>query len=266
MQATSSGRLIDPQNGNRLASFVQRYRLWAGRPILEIEISLSDIDPQWMDRAIQSDPYSVYLACRWAWPDPNSMLRRTVFWSNEITEAERPETPDAFDISTRTQRTALLFGGLPYHRKVGSRMLDTLLVAGSESTRSFTLGVVLDLEHPFHAAQDLIAPPLVVPLDDGPPSQGANGWLARLDRTGVAVSHVGFASATSEGRGMGLVFHLLETSGQAGRCRLRLFRNPVGARQADFLGDTIVELSIDGDTVLVDLTPHELARIEVALG
>ena len=30
------------------------------------------------------------------------------------------------------------------------------------------------------------------------------------------------------------------------------------ARQADFLGDTIVELSIDGDTVLVDLTPHEL--------
>ena len=206
VQATSSGRLIDPQNGNRLASFVQRYRLWAGRPILEIEISLSDIDPQWMDRAIQSDPYSVYLACRWAWPDPNSMLRRTVFWSNEITEAERPETPDAFDISTRTQRTALLFGGLPYHRKVGSRMLDTLLVAGSESTRSFTLGVVLDLEHPFHAAQDLIAPPLVVPLDDGPPSQGANGWLARLDRKGVAVSHVGFASATSEGRGMGTRF------------------------------------------------------------
>ena len=40
VQATSSGRLIDPQNGNRLASFVQRYRLWAGRPILEIEISL----------------------------------------------------------------------------------------------------------------------------------------------------------------------------------------------------------------------------------
>jgi alpha-mannosidase len=266
VQATSGGGLVDPQNGNRLASFVQRYRLWAGRPILEIEITLSDLDPQWLNRAAPADPWSVYLACRWAWPDPNSMLRRTIFWSPEITDSERPETPDAFDISTRTQRTALLFGGLPYHRKVGSRMLDTLLVAGSESTRSFTLGVVLDLEHPFHAAQDLIAPPMVVPIDDGPPSLGASGWLARIDRKGVAVSHVAFASTTGEGRGWGLVFHLLETAGQAGRCRLRLFRNPLCARQADFLGETIVELSIDGDTVLVDLTPHELARIEVTLG
>jgi alpha-mannosidase len=266
VQATSSGGLVDPQSGNRLASFVQRYRLWAGRPILEIEITLSDLDSAWLSRAAQADPYAVYLACRWAWPDPNSMLRRTVLWSSEITESERPETPDAFDISTRTQRTALLFGGLPYHRKVGSRMLDTLLVAGSESTRTFTLGVVLDLEHPFHAAQDLIAPPLVVPIDDGPPSLGSSGWLARIDRKGVAVSHVGFASATGDDRGWGLVFHLLETAGQAGRCRLRLFRNPLGARQADFLGETIVDLSIDGDAVLVDLTPHELARIEVTLG
>ena len=103
------------------------------------------------------------------------MLRRTVIWSPELTELERPETPDALDLSTRTQRTALLFGGLPYHRKHGSRMLDTLLVAGMETTRSFTLGVVLDLEHPFHAAQDLLAPALVVPLDDGPPSIGATG-------------------------------------------------------------------------------------------
>jgi alpha-mannosidase len=90
--------------------------------------------------------------------------------------------------------------------------------------------------------------------------------MARLDRKGVAISHVGFACAAPQGRGWGLVFHLLETSGQAGRCRLRMFRNPLGARQVDFLGETIVELSIDGDAVLVDLTPHELARIEVTLG
>ena len=137
---------------------MQRYRLWTGRPILEIEVTLSDLDPAWLEQAAQADPWSVYLACRWAWPDPNSMLRRTVFWTPELTEVERPETPDALDISTRTQRTALLFGGLPYHRKHGSRMLDTLLVAGSETGRSFTLGVVLDLEHPFHAAQDCITP------------------------------------------------------------------------------------------------------------
>jgi alpha-mannosidase len=194
------------------------------------------------------------------------MLRRTVLWSPELTELERPETPDALDLSTRTQRTGLLFGGLPYHRKHGERMLDTLLVAGRESTRSFTLGVVLDLEHPFHAAQDLLAPALVVPIDDGPPAIGATGWLAKVDHKAVAVSHVEFVAQTGDGRGWGLIFHLLETAGHAGRCRLHLFRNPTWARQADFLGETVVDLSVDGDAVSIDLTPHELARIEVTMG
>jgi alpha-mannosidase len=266
VQATATGGLVHPQQGKNLASFVQRYRLWTGRPILEIEVTLADFDMAWLEQAAQADPWSVYLACRWAWPDPNSMLRRTVIWSPELTEAERPETPDALDLSTRTRRTAMLFGGLPYHQKHGARMLDTLLIAGKELTRSFTLGVVLDLEHPFHAAQDLITPALVVPIEDGPPSIGATGWLAQVDHKGVAVSHVEFVRETYDGRGWGLIFHLLETAGHSARCRLRLFRDPVWARQADFLGETIMELSIQGDAVSIDLTPHELARIEVTMG
>ncbi len=145
-------------------------------------------------------------------------------------------------------------------------MLDTLLVAGSETCRTFALGVVLDLEHPFQAAQDAITPPAVVPLEHGPPAIGPTGWLMQIDNKGVAVSHVEFAEHTGEDRGWGLVVNLLETSGQAGRCRLRFFRSPTWARQVDFQGETIIELSVQDDAVLVDLTPHELARVEVALG
>jgi len=108
-----------------------------------------------------------------------------IFWSPEITDAERPETPEFFDISTRSQRTAVLFEGLPYHRKQGSRMLDTLLIAGLETTRSFTLGVVLDLENPSHAAQDLITPALRRSRGGGPPSIGPSGWLAQADSKNV---------------------------------------------------------------------------------
>jgi alpha-mannosidase len=266
VQATSSGSLVDPQKGTRIASFTQRYRLWAGRPILELDITVTDLDIGWLERAAHADPWTVYLACRWAWPDPNSMLRRAASWCPELTEAPRPETPELLDISTRKQRTALLFGGLPYHRRHGNRMLDTLLIAGLESSRSFRLGVALDLEHPFHAASDLLAPALVVPIDHGPPALGTSGWLVQIDNKGVAVSHVEFASATGDGRGWGLIFHLLESVGQACRCRLRLFRNPSWARQVDFLSETVVELTIEGDAVNLDLTPHELARIEVTLG
>ena len=98
------------------------------------------------------------------------------------------------------------------------------------------------------------------------PATGPTGWLFQLDHKGVAVTRVEFVDSAGDGRGWGLVFHLLETAGRAARCRLRLFRNPTWARQTDFQDELIVDLPIDDDAVLIDLTPHELARVEVTLG
>jgi hypothetical protein len=55
----------------------------------------------------------------------------------------------------------------------------------------------------------------------------------------------------------------VETEGRPTRARLRCFRPPIRARQRNFLGKTIYELTIDGDSVLVDLTAHEIADIEL---
>jgi alpha-mannosidase len=268
VQAVSRGVLIDPRETHErpLAAFRQRYRLWSGRPILELEVELSDLDQGWHDRLIGADPWSEALSCRWAWPDPNSMLRRTSLLAPELTEADRPETPDALDISTRRQRTAILFGGLAHHQKHGARMLDTLLIAGREAGRRFALGVALDLEHPFHAALDLVTPTPVVPTEAGPPSTGPTGWMVQVDSKAVAITRLEYADPSGDGRGWGLVLHLTETAGRPARCRVRLFRTPVWARQVDFNDELIVDLSVDGDAVHVDLTPHEIARIDITLG
>lgn len=264
-QAVSTGAILGP-DGGRLASFRQRVRVWSGRPIVELDVTLGDLDPAWLAALADADPWSSYLACRWAWPDSSSMLRRTCLLAPELTEADRPETPDAFDVSTRRQRTALLFGGLAHHRRHGSRMLDTLLLAGRETAREFRVGVALDLEHPFQAAADLLAPAYVVPTEAGPPRTGPTGWLFRTDNKGVAVTSVEYLDATEEGRGWGLSFTMLETTGRPSRCRLRTFRNPSWARQIDFQSSVIVDLPVEGDAALVDLTPYELARVEVTLG
>ena len=265
-QATTSGTLHDPLDDRRLASFRQRFRLWAGRPTLEVEVELSDLDPLWLSRIAEADPWTHHLACRWAWPDPQSTLRRTALLAPLATEADRPETPDALDITSRQRRTALLFGGLAHHRRQGPRMLDTLLVAGSESARSFTLGVALDLEHLFPAALDLTAPALVVPIGTGPPRSGPTGWLLQVDHKAVAIVRLEFTAKAGEGEALGLIVDLIETAGKPARCRLRAFRDPSRARQVDGHGEHVVDLAVDRDATLVDLTPHEIARVELAFG
>ncbi len=139
-------------------------------------------------------------------------------------------------------------------------MLDSLLIAGRETERKFRFGLVLDLEHPFQAVTELATPAFVIPTRSGPPKTGPAGWFFLIDHKAVAVTRVEALSNSGDGRGWGVAFHLLETAGQAIRCRLSLFRAPAWARQTDFHGELIVDLAIEGDAVLIDLTPHELAR------
>ena len=265
-QATTTGTLHDPRDDRQLASFRQRFRLWTGRPTLEIEIELSNLDPTWLASIAESDPWTHHLACRWAWPDALSTMRRTALLAPTATVADRPETPDAFDITSRQRRTTLLFGGLAHHRRHGLRMLDTILIAGSETARTFSLGVALELEHPFPAALDFTAPALVVPVETGPPRSGPTGWLLQVDHKAVAIPRLEFTSKAGEGQAIGLIADLIETSGKPARCRLRAFRDPSQARQVDGHGEHLVDLSVQGDAAMVDLTPHEIARVELTLG
>ena len=116
-QATTTGTLHDPRDDRRLAAFRQRFRLWTGRPTLEIDIELSDLDPAWLAAIAEADPWAHHLACRWAWPDPQSTLRRTALLAPDADRSERPETPDAIEMTSRQRRTTLLFGGLAHHRR-----------------------------------------------------------------------------------------------------------------------------------------------------
>ncbi len=265
-QIVSRGQIHRPASPDRpIARFRQTARVWSGRPILELFIEFEEIDPA---LAIEAKPKGATpaLVCRWAWADTSATVQRSWLFNLEPTRAIDADTPEGILIDSRQQHSALLFGGLYRHRRHGGRMLDTWLVAGHESARRFELGVVLDLEQPARALGDWLAPPVVVPLDHPPPPGRESGWFFKLDHRAVAVTRVAFAPFTADGRGWGLTFHLIETAGQAARCRLRLFRDPLGARLVDFQGDLIMDVPVQGDAVQVDLTPRELACVEVTLG
>ncbi|GIW88694.1 MAG: hypothetical protein KatS3mg108_3018 [Isosphaeraceae bacterium] len=264
-QIVSRGTLGLPSDpATPLARFRQTVRLWAGRPILELTIELEDISPALRNSDPTTDP--PVLACRWAWADAAATVRRSWFGQLETTRSPDADTPEALLIDSRNQLSAILFGGLARHRRHGPRMLDTWLIAGAEASTTLNLAVVLDHDQPARALTDWLTPALVQPLAHNPPAGRDAGWLFRIDHRGILITRIAFAPATADGRGWGLTLHLLETLGQPARCQLRLFLDPIGARLVDFLGDLIMDLRVEGDSISIDLTPHELACVEITLG
>ncbi|MFM1801415.1 MAG: hypothetical protein RJA81_767, partial [Planctomycetota bacterium] len=267
LEVRTRGRIVDPADESRtVATYEQLFEAYLGRPTLDLSITLTDVDENFFSASHAA--YSSWgraIVCRWAWRDSDARLRRVNQLQAHPTTADKPITPEAIEISQGSRRLTILPNGLPYHRRHGQRMLDTLLVTGRENNQTFRLSLVLDLEFPHQAVQDNATPPVLVPVRSGPPALGYRGWFYHLDHRNVAMTKVEFQPSGSEGRGSSLVFHLQETAGRAARVRLRLMIPPSFAKQIDDRSQNILDLSVSDDAVDVDLTPYEMARIEVGI-
>jgi alpha-mannosidase len=251
-EITSRGRLID---GDRtVAEFTQKTRLCAGSRTIEIDIDLNTLDEA------GADPWTSYYACRWAWPEDFSELRRSVHQASYSTHLNRFEAPDFVEIIGTKTRTTILPGGMPFHTRGGDRTLDTLLVVQGESARHFRLGIAVEHSRPWQASCDFSLPACVLP-DLHPPPRGVNsGWFFHLDAKNVAVTH--WSPLIDAGRVVGFRARLLELGGQGVSAHLRCFRAVSSARRVDFLGEQIEQLSVEADRIRIDLGSHEFLEIE----
>jgi len=250
---TSHGRLVDRQ-GNRLAGFRQTMGVRRGSRVLQLDVELMP------ERQPDRDPWQSYYAVRFAWDDPAAEPRRSVNLMNWPTEVTRFEAPHFVEIHGDRRRTTILTGGLPYHRRVGTRKLDCLLVVRGETARRFRVGIGIDLPHPAAAAIDFLTPE-AMDIESAPPNATPSGWLFHVDTPGVIAT--GWEPLFADGQLAGVRVRLLETEGRATPLRLRSFRRPSAARQTDFLGNTQQELKIEDDHVVVDLEPYEWKQVDV---
>lgn len=257
-EITSRGGIYD---GERLlARFEQRVCLWAGSRIVEVEVALSDVEEP------RADPWNSYLAARFAWPDEKATLARGIAGVRQATTARRFESPEFIDIDSGTSSVTLLSGGLPYHRRSEGRMLDSLLVVRGESRRQFRFALGVDVAHPAAAAMQLLEPGLLH-FEHSPAPAAASGWFFHVGAKNVVATHwEPLLDATADSAGVeaikGFRVRLLEIDGNAGRVPLRAFRSLAYARQADFVGETILELYVDDDKIMLDFGPYELLEIE----
>ncbi len=275
-EIVTTGEIIDQTSGTALAGYRQTVRLWRGRPVVEIDVALD------VHHMPDAEPWHNYFAARFAWHDETASLTRSAMMGAHETAEERIESLHYLEIATPEQRTTILAPGLPFHRKTGPRMIDTLLIVPRETERKFRFVIAVDQDFPMESARDALCPAVVVPTQLGPPKSGAAGWFFHLgtrqvqivqmlplvaepqDETAAAdSSEIASAPPSRPRAGCGAGLRLVETEGRPVRARLRCFRTPVQARQRDLRGKTICELAIDGDAVLVDLNSYEIADIEV---
>jgi len=286
-EIVTSGEIVDPSTQAVLSGFRQTFRVWRGRPFLELEIELVDIQ-----KTPEGDPWGCYYGSRFAWNDGTAALSQSVCGAAQPVQMQRIETLDFIEIASDEARMTILPMGLPFHRKTGPRMIDSLLAAEGESERRFRFVVAIDQSYPMQAARDVLAPVVPIRTEAGPPSAGQTGWFYHIDTRCVQVSRVmGLMSepltidsssddpleeedSSAERRpveltqteppdGIGFALRLQETEGQYQGVNVEFFRAPSSARVRDFRGQTVVEIPIEGDGLRVDLSPFAIVDLEV---
>jgi alpha-mannosidase len=249
----TEGVLIDEEQQEEVARFVQIMRVWRGKRNLELEIQLTPHRPP------RADPWNSYYASRFAWGDEEALLARSFQETRQSTKLSRVEAPHYFEIDNGHQKVAVLTGGLPFHRIVGNRALDTLLIVHGESQRTFRLGIGVELSHPYLEALDLLSTPLVQSMP-APPHGAPSGWFFQTGVKNVELTHL--EPLLEEGRCVGLRFRLLETAGVHTRLKLASLHPFRAARQINGLGRSLGECTLDEGRVTLSIARHEWIELE----
>jgi hypothetical protein len=138
-------------------------------------------------------------------------------------------------------------------------MVDVVLLPEGETGRVFELAVGLDVEEPLCTAYDWQTPPVVVPVEKGPPAVGPTGWLCEVDVSNILATSLQPAPDGSDA----LLLRLAECRGVDTEAAVRWARDPVRAMTVDEYGEVQQELEVRGDAVLLHFAPREILRLRV---
>lgn len=264
-EIVTRGEIVDQKSGETLAGYVQTVRVWRGRPILEVVVELTP------KREPDNEPWHSYFTSRFAWHDETAALSSAAQQGIHACADERIETTDCIEIATTDTRTTLLPCGLPFHRKTGPRMLDTILLTRGETQRRFRLAVAIDQDYPLQTALDVTVPAVVVPTSSGRPGGGQSGWFFQIEPRNVQVvglfpvcpPEVAPSAEAPARRVHGCRLRLVETEGRPARARICGLWPPRSARQVDLRQQTLITLPVDGEGIWLDLTAYEVADVEI---
>ena len=158
------------------------------------------------------------------------------------------------------KKPALLTGGLPFHRRVGRRFLDSILIVSGETNRRFQLGIGLDLPQRVHYARQFGMKPIVVNETAAPPAGQSSSALLHVDARNVIVTR--WVPMHEDDLLVGYKVRHMESAGRPVRARLTSCRAVTAATQFKLNGEKIAECDLDEGRVVLQLTANEWVELE----
>lgn len=252
-EITVAGRMV-MRNGDTVATYRQQFQVWRGTRILHLGI---EIEPHVLPA---DDPWDSYYASRFAWPSEAALVWRGVNQQRHRGEAKRLEAPLYIDLDDGKHHTTVLTGGLPFHRRCGPRMLDSLLIVRGEQARRFELAVGFDVKYPLQEAQALMCPLPSITQTAPEPRGTHSSWLFHLDCRNVVATY--WDPLLEEGQLAGFRTRLLETMGRPANVNLSCFRPIRVACQRDFVGESRGDLQVHDGALQVNIDANQWLEIE----
>ena len=231
----TAGRIL--RGDETVANFQQRFRLSRGQQVLELEI---DIQP-----TIELENSTAkYFAHRLAWRDEACK----VFGSDQFVRSEiytpKLQSPNFVDIENLDYTLSLLSGGLPYHQRIKRRQMDTLLIVGKETRRSFKIGIGVDLKYSLKSAIDFNCPTLITNSGVSSGTSVSQQYF-QLDSKNILVTHVRPVFGDSDKLSIEMRLH--ETQRRSGEVTLYTPFEMAEVSRTNFEGD-VTEVIHDQDS------------------
>ena len=265
-EMVAEGEILGDQQ-QLLARYKQRYRVWSGRPVLEMRIEIHPEQPA------AGYPWHAFFGSRFAWRDERTVLLRGFNATRFPTNHSRPQTPDFLEIRGHGHNTVIFPAGLPFLTKSEGRIVDLILMPEHETCQVFDIAIGLDREFPMLTSQGLISPVPYIPVEKGPPHIGSSGWLYHLDMPnllltsmrpgGREVPYEDYAGESSEVKAFhdAITVRLFECASASDQAEFRCVRDPLRAAMLNARGERLLDNSVSGDAVFLEVTPGDFNQL-----
>ncbi len=255
---TTHGRLVDGQIA--VANFQQSVSLSRGVPIADLDIEIELIGP-W-----RSD-FNHYVCNRLAWKEESAQVIANDQEARQFVAADWFQATNFIAIEQADQSVTLLTGGLPFHRRVSRRMIDSLLIVGNEQRRQFRLGLGVDLRYPMMAAKNWMTP--IVNFDSVANGQLADerGWLFHFDCKNILITWWQ-PVFDSNSQISGVQIRCRETEGRAGQLTIRCLLPIVSAARVNLAGVFLRALDLEStlpNQATVEFSGNECFQVSINL-